>query len=69
MIKRTLTAFGAKGRLVLDTANGRQTLDYWYYTPFFWRVEQDGALVLDRKLRTRIPTRSAGVRSTLAVTA
>jgi hypothetical protein len=38
--------FAALGSLEVIAHDGRQVIDYWYHTPFFWRVERDGVLVL-----------------------
>jgi hypothetical protein len=46
VIKPEFTSFAVRGRLIAETALGQQRFDYWHHTPFFWRVELDGRLVM-----------------------
>lgn len=38
--------FSARGSLILEGIPGPRIINYWFHDPFFWRAEQDGALIL-----------------------
>jgi hypothetical protein len=53
--------FGVRGALSIEGPPGRQLINYWFRSPFFWRIEQDGILVLQTgtQERVRIPGQTA----------
>jgi hypothetical protein len=39
-------SFGVSGHLVMAGTFGIGEADYWYYTPFFWLVKENGEVIL-----------------------
>ena len=40
------SSFGVSGHLVMAGTFGIGDADYWYYTPFFWLVKENGEVIL-----------------------